>query len=92
MNTTEKTAVIKAYDSDSADAAFSILFASGIDGEDGLKEIPAASLQLVVSALEYILWDVRDRKDREALNRTIGTVEMLRDKQKMREYGRRYGK
>ena len=80
---------LKAYDHNCADEVFSVLFMRGLERKDGLKEIPSASLQLVVSALEYIRWDVRDANEREALRKTIGVVEWLRDEQKMREWKRR---
>lgn len=79
---------LKAYDHNCADEVFSELFCKGLDREDGLKEIPSASLQLVVSALEYIRWDLRGGEDRTAILRSIGVVERLRDEQKLREWKR----
>ena len=83
-----KEATIKAYDWESADNAFSVLFANGLDREDGLKEIPSASLQLLVSALEYVRWDCKG-EDRDIIKRATAICERLRDEQKMREWGRR---
>lgn len=79
---------VKAYDSNSADQVFSELFCKGLDREDGLKEIPSASLQLVVSALEYIRWDLYG-EEREIIKKATAIVEGLRDEQKMREWRRR---
>ena len=79
---------LKPYDAKTADAVFSALFCKGIDREDGLKEIPSASLQLVVSALEFILWDVSG-EDRITIKKAVGITEWLRDQQKMREWERR---
>lgn len=81
---------LKAYDHNCADEVFSELFTKGLDREDGLKEIPSASLQLVVSALEYIRWDGRNANERDAILKAIGIVERLRDEQKMREWRRRH--
>lgn len=82
---------LKPYDRKVADEVFSVLFCKGIDREDGLKEIPSASLQVVVSALEYILWDLKG-EDRNTIKRAIGITEWLRDEQKNREFKRRWGK
>lgn len=81
---------LKAYDHNCADEVFSELFTKGLDREDGLKEIPSASLQLVVSALEYIRWDLRGGEDRTTILKAVGVVERLRDEQKMREWKRRH--
>lgn len=79
---------LKPYDYDVANEVFSALFMKGLDREDGLIEIPAASLQLVVSALEYIRWDCKG-EDREIMKKATGIVEWLRDQQKMREWDRK---
>ena len=79
---------IKAYDYHVAETIVTKLFYDGKDREDGLKEIPAASLQLLVSALEAIRWDVFG-EDREAILRACGIAERLRDEQKLREWKRR---
>lgn len=79
---------LKAYDRNVAEEVFSALFTKGLDREDGLIEIPAASLQLVASALEYLTWDVSGQ-DREIIRKARGIVECLRDEQKMREWKRR---
>ena len=86
----EKTITLKPYDREVAEDVFSILF-NNIENstEDGLMELPSASYQLVVSALESIRWDVRG-DDRETIKKAIGIVEGLRDKQKMREWRRKY--
>lgn len=85
-----KTIELKPYDFHVTDAVFDELFTKGLDREDGLKEIPADSLQLVISALEYILWDVHAKHDRETIKFAISIVEGLRNQQKMREWKRRY--
>jgi len=85
----EKTVTLKPYDREVADDVFSVLFnGTDFDTEDGLLEIPAASYQLVVSALEMIRWEVRGA-DKEILKKATGIAEMLRDRQKMREWKRR---
>lgn len=84
----EKTVTLRPYDREAAEDVFHYVFASGIDGENGLKECPAAALQLLVSALEYIRWDVHDQAGRQALKQTIGIVEGLRDQQQRREWNR----
>lgn len=86
----EKTITLKPYDREVSEDVFSVLF-NHIDysTEDGLMELPSASYQLVVSALESIRWDVRG-DDRETIKKAIGIVEGLRDKQKMREWRRKY--
>jgi len=89
MNATEKTVTLRPYDREVTEDIFQIVFNSGIDGENGLKECPAAALQLLISGLEYIRWDVYDAADRKALKQTIGIVEWLRDQQKQREWDRR---
>lgn len=85
----EKTVTLKPYDREVAYDVFSVLF-NGIDfdTEDGLSEIPSASYQLVVSALEMIRWEVHGA-DREIFKKATGIVEMLRDRQKMREWKRK---
>lgn len=80
---------VKPYDDESAQNAFRVLFCNGEDREDGLIEIPADSLQLVVSALEYIRWDTRG-EDREIIKKATAIVERLRDQQKTREWNRKH--
>ena len=79
---------LKPYDKETAYTVFNALFCNGIEREDGLTEIPSASLQLVVSALEYILWDVSG-EDRITIKKAVGITDWLRDQQKMREWERR---
>lgn len=79
---------LKPYDYDVADEVFSSLFTKGLDRGDGLIEIPAASLQLVVSALEYIAWDVYG-ENRAIVKTATAIVENLRDAQKRRENNRK---
>ncbi len=84
----EKVVNLKPYDREVAEDVFSVLFNHiEHETEDGLQEVPAASYQLVVSALECLRWDVRG-EDREILKRATGIVEELRDRQKMREWRR----
>ena len=80
----EKTMTVKPYDYDAADEIFSILFRTNNEREDGLTEIPAASLQMIVSALELIQWEVTGQ-DREIIKHAEGIVSRLRDIQKNRE-------
>ena len=86
----EKTITLRPYDREVSEDVFSVLF-NNIENstEDGLMELPSASYQLVVSALESIRWDVRG-DDRETIRVAICIVEGLRDKQKMREWRRKY--
>lgn len=80
----EKTMTVKPYDYDVVDDLFPVLFITNNTREDGLTEIPAASLQMVVSALELIRWEVRGA-DHEIIKETIGIIAGLRDIQKNRE-------
>ena len=84
-----KTIDLKPYDFHVTDDIFSELFAKGLDREDGLKEIPADSLQLVVSALEYILWDLHTPTERNVMKCAISITERLRNEQQMREWNRK---
>lgn len=86
----EKNVTLRPYDRDVAEDVFSVLF-NHIDfsTEDGLMEVPSASYQLVVSALESIRWDVRGEA-KETIKKAIGIVEGLRDAQKMREWRRKH--
>lgn len=80
---------LKPYDREVADNVFSVLFNHiEYSTEDGLSEIPSASYQLVVSALEMIRWDCKG-DDREIIRKATGIVERLRDVQKMREWNRK---
>ena len=85
----EKTVTLKPYDRNVSDDVFSCLF-NHIDHETetGLMEIPSASYQLIVSALEMIRWDCTGA-DRDTIKKATGIVEYLRDQQKMREWNRR---
>ena len=86
----EMNVTLKPYDSDVADNVYSVLFyGSDKSTEDGLMEIPAASYQLVVSALELMLWEVGKPDEREAFKKTIGIVAGLMETQKDREWKRR---
>ena len=79
--------IIKAYDRSVADNVFHALFETGVDRPDGLTEIPAASYQLIVSALDYIAWELSGA-DRDTIKKAAGIIEYLRDKQKMVEWSR----
>ena len=83
----DKTMTVKPYDYEVVDDLFPILFIANNNREDGLTEIPAASLQMVVSALELIRWEVRGA-DHEIIKETIGIIAGLRDEQKKREWKR----
>lgn len=81
----EKPVTLRPYDSDVADDVFSVLFyESDKETEAGLMEIPAASYQLVVSALELLVWET-DGEDRDTIKNAMGIVRILRDRQKSRE-------
>lgn len=85
----EKTMLVKPYDRDVADDVFSCLFYhTGHSTEQGLEEIPSASYQLVVSALELMRWELSGT-DRETILKATGIVEYLRDMQKSREWNRK---
>lgn len=80
----DKTMTVKPYDYDVADDLFPILFRTNTEREDGLTEIPGASYQIVLSALELIRWEVRGG-DREIIRQAEGIIAGLRDIQKNRE-------
>ena len=88
---------IKVYDYDAQEAVFSELFFSKDikDTEDGMREIPAASYQLLISGLEQSLWLVplsAVRDNREIIRQAIGILESARNRQKRVEFERRYNK
>lgn len=80
----EKTMTIKPYDYDVAEDIFQVLFRTNTEREDGLTEIPAASMQMIVSALQLIRWEVRGG-DRAIIIQAEGIISGLRDIQKIRE-------
>ena len=82
---------IKPYDYDVAEAVFTALFKTHNETTDDLTEIPAASYQLVKSALEWMAWEVTGQ-DREDIKAAMYVVERLRDKQKMCEFKRKHNK
>lgn len=85
----EKTITLRPYDREVSDDVFSVLFNHiEYSTDDGLMEIPSASYQLVVSALESIRWDVSG-DDRKTIKMAISIIEGLRDRQKMREWSRK---
>jgi len=88
MKDKAKAIKLTPYDPETAEAVYSSLFCKGIDREDGLQEIPAASLQLVISALELIRWELCG-DERDIIEDAAGIVERLRDSQKIREWGRK---
>lgn len=85
----EKTVTLRPYDADVAGDVFSVLF-NGIEyeTEEKLMELPSASYQLVISALELIRWDVSGLDNQIIKNATV-IVRDLRDKQKVREWKRK---
>ncbi len=85
----EKTMVVKPYDRDVSDDVFSCLFRTNVSRPDGLTEIPAASIQIVISALELLLWDCNGKDERIAVRKCIGIINRLREEQKDREWNRR---
>lgn len=81
----EETITLKPYDDDVQNSVFHALFcSSSYSTETGLREIPADSYQLVVSALDLIRWEARG-EDRETLKHAIAIVSRFRDQQKLRE-------
>lgn len=85
----EKTITLKPYDDNVADAVFNVLFTdTGYGREDHLTEIPSASYQLVVSAMECILWELDEKEERNAIIKARNIVELLMDEQKVRELKR----
>lgn len=86
-----KEVELRPFDSDVAEDVYSILFYTHeYDRGDGQFEIPAASYQLVLSALELIQWECTGA-DREAIKQARAVVAWLRDVQKGREFDRKYG-
>lgn len=85
----EKPVTLRPYDSDVADDVFSVLFyGSDKETEAGLMEIPAASYQLVVSALELIRWDVCG-DDAMTIRNATAILCGLRNRQELREWNRK---
>ena len=81
----EKDVTLRPFDADVAEDVFSILFYTHeYPREDGQFQIPAASYQLVLSALELIQWETKG-EDREAIKKARSVVAWLRDVQKGRE-------
>lgn len=84
------TIELRPYDHNVADEVYSHLFyVDEYETEEGYFEIPSASYQLVIGALELIRWEARNTEDKKAINKTIGLVKYFRDKQKMREWKRK---
>ena len=69
------------------DKAYVKLFCNSPYEHNGLKECPSSAYQLMVSALEFILWEL-DGEDRETIKQAVGICERLRDEQKRREWNR----
>ena len=93
-NASDRMIVLPPFDYDVADKVFSSLFLENCrsyERDDGLTEIPAASYQLVVSALEAIRWEL-DGDDYTTIRRATAIVERLRDAQKRREWKRERSK
>lgn len=87
--TKTKALTVTAYDRDVADEIFGLLFYnSPYSTEKGLMEIPSASYQLVISALELIKWDASG-EDRDAIRRTISFCEQMRGDSNSREWKRK---
>lgn len=84
----KKSIVIKPYNYDVEGEILSALFYNtGYETEEGWTEIPAASYQLVASALELIKWETHG-ETYQILKEAIGIVKHLRDIQKLREWNR----
>ena len=85
----EREVLVKPYDYKSVDDVFSILFwGAEFNQENGIREIPADSLQLLVSGLEMVKSDCAHGEELNTIREAIGIVEMLRDRQKRREWAR----
>lgn len=69
------------------DKAYVKLFCESPYAHNGLKEAPSSAYQLMVSALEFIRWEL-DGEDRETIKQAVGICERLRDEQKRREWNR----
>ena len=83
-----KEVELRPFDEDVAEDVFQILFCtSEYDRGDGMYEIPAASYQLVLSALELIQWETKGA-NREAIKQARAVIAFLRDVQKGRELNR----
>jgi len=80
---------LEPYNYDVSDNVFSILFnGSDKETENGLQEIPAASYQLIVSALQLCAYDNLDGGERDIIHTATAIIERLRDQQKLREWRR----
>ena len=87
----EKTVTLRPYDADVVDDVFSVLFyGSDVETEDGLRELPAYSYQLVISALDLIAWECKFGDERDTVNKAASILRGLRDKQKLRERARHF--
>lgn len=82
------TVDLKPYDEHVSWQVFSALFCNTQAREDGMTEIPSASLQLVVSGLEYIAWEVSG-EELDTIKGAIRIADRLRDEQKLREWKRK---
>lgn len=85
----EREVLLKPYDYKCVDDVFSALFwGAEFNQENGIREIPADSLQLLVSGLEMVKSDCAHGEELNTIREAIGIVEMLRDRQKRREWAR----
>ena len=86
----EKQVTLKPYDHEVQNDVYDVLFCgTDHETEQGFTEIPAASYQLIVSALELIRWDAETQEDRDIIRKATGLVERYRDQQKRREWKRK---
>ena len=69
------------------DKAYVKLFCESPYEHNGLKECPSSAYQLMVSALEFILWELNE-EDWAIIKQAVGICERLRDEQKRREWNR----
>ena len=82
----EKTVTLRPYDADVVDDVFSVLFyGSDVETEDGLRELPADSYQLVISALDLIAWECKCEDEHNTIKEATRIIRRFRDKQKLRE-------
>ena len=85
----ERKVLVKPYDYKCIDDVFSVLFwGAEFNQENGIREIPADSLQLLVSGLDMVKSDCAYGEELDTVREAIGIVEMLRDRQKRRERAR----
>lgn len=85
----ERSVELRPYSHNAADNVYSVLFwGAEHNQENGLREIPSASYQLLVSGLEMVKSECSYGEELNTIREAIGILEMLRDRQKRREWAR----